>query len=435
MTKTKRQKNAIIINFSIIIVLFIASVISTLVYIIPWFNKVEWLKQQAKVVYDDYKTIQKEGQSFNDFKAIISTSASNSSNTYTKKILEDIDEDFYNLHLKNTEYKSYKDFISNITDKYSDTTEFDNKLKKLWNILPSYSDQISDFWDDFLTDFKFINYIESLTNTFNINFRNSIGIKEVNLVDGYSTSTNDSSLETNIYYIPLELDLRWRKESILDFIYFIQRVGQINEYENKEEGTFDITFVQWVDNNFKNLAVKYISWQESDQAYDLFNNQITDIEFIEIPKYPDSSYEMNNNYSDMIGFIKNTQWNEIIDIKIGLRFYVKGLPIYKIEENILKFIDQHSKLKGLLGEKIWDPNTPSNIKKIAESRLRTLVQLETTVIPKIRESLFTKDSIDEAYKDSFKYLETFERYANEVWLTLVEEKETEETEETEEIQE
>lgn len=430
MTKTKRQKNAIIINFSIIIVLFIASIISTLVYIIPWFKEVEWLKEQAQKVYDDYKTIQKEGQSFNDFKAVISSSASNSSNTYTQKILEDIDAEFYNMHLKNTEYKSYEDFISNITDKYSDTTEFDEKIKKLWKILPSYSEQISDFGDDFLTDFKFINYIESLANTFNINFRNSIGIKEVTLVDGYSTSTSDSSLETNIYYIPLDLDISWRKESILDFIYFIQRVGKIQEHET-EEWIFDITFVQWVDKNFNNLAVKAISWQERVQWYDLFNNQISDIEFIEIPKYPDSSYDLNNNYSDMLGFIKNTQWNEVVDVKLGLRFYVKGLPIYKIEENILKFIEQHWKLKGLLGQKIWDPNTPSNTKKIAESRLRTLIQLETTVIPKIRESLVTKDSIDEAYKDSFKYLETFERYANEVWLTLVEEEE-QEVEETQE---
>ncbi len=430
MAKTKREINAIIINFSVTIVLFIASLSVLLFYILPWYNDVSDLKIEAMTTYEEYKEIQKKWQSFNDFKKSVESMSSGDDSSYTNKILEDIDNDFYQKYLVNTEYNNYDSFVTEISKKYSDTTEFEEKTKKLAKILPSYSDQISDFWDNFLTDFKFINYIESLADTFNINFNNSIGIQDVNVVEGYSTSANDSSLETSIYYIPLELDVSWRKESILDFIYFIKRVGQIQETKTKD-GDYDISFVQWVSSTFKTLAIKAISWQERKQWYDLFNNQMSDIEYIEFPEYPDSSFDLNNNYSDVISFVKNTQWRESINVKIGLRFYVKGLPIYKIEEQILDFIKLHQRFKWLLAQKVSDPNASSNIKKLAQTRLVTISEIDQSIIPNLRASLAQKDWLDEAYNKSFEYIETYKKYADEIWIELEIKEEKEQNNESE----
>lgn len=417
MAKTKREINAIIINFSVIIVLFIWSLIVLLFYVIPWFNDVKDLKNQVQDTYNEYKKIEKSWQSYTDFKKTVEKISSWNDSSYTKKILEDIDKEFYEAYLKNKEFSNYDSFINEITNVYSDTTEFEQKTKKLAKILPSYSDQISDFWDNFLTDFKFINYIESLSDTFNINFNNPVGIQDVNVVEWYSTSATDSSLETSIYYIPLELDISWRKESILDFIYFIQRVGKIEESKSRN-GDYDISFVQWVSSNFKNLSVKAISWQQRGQWYDLFNNQISDIEYIEFPEYPDSSYDLNNNYSDVISFVKNTQWRETINVKIGLRFYVKGLPVYKIEEQIFDFIRLHQRFKWLLAQKISDPNAPSKTKQTAQTRLVTVNEIDKSIIPSLRASVAQKDWLDEAYTKSFEYIETYKKYANEIWIKL-----------------
>ncbi len=415
MTKTKREKNSIIINFWVSLFVVIVLVIVLIFYVIPWLREVSAIKTEAETVYDNYKKLQKDWQSLSDFKKSVASVTDSYEWSYMQTILEDIDKDFYNQYLQNTEYSSFKEFVDNIRDNYSDTSDYDKKIKKISKILPSYSDQISDFWENFLSDFKFINYIESLANTFNINFNNSIGIENVELVDWYSTSAWDSSLETNIYYIPLSLKIDWRKESVLDFLYYMNRVGNI-----QKDWESDIDFSEEVESDFSELKRKVIIWQQRDFEYNIFNNQISDIEKITFPEYIDSSYDLNNNFPSLVSYIKNTQANESFNVSLDLRFYVKGLPLYKIEEQIWKFLATHEKFIWLVSKMVSDNSQPSDVRQRAQWILTTVTQLNNTVIPKIRASLATKENIDEAYKDSFEYIELFYRYARELWIDLEE---------------
>jgi hypothetical protein len=64
--------------------------------------------------------------------------------------------------------------LDSLEEKYSDKTDYENKLEIISNILPYYSDIYKDDKINLLSDYKFINYVESIVETFNISFDNSL---------------------------------------------------------------------------------------------------------------------------------------------------------------------------------------------------------------------------------------------------------------------
>jgi hypothetical protein len=95
------------------------------------------------------------------------------------EILKNIGKDFYNSELTNkTENLNFSDFLGNKkellnSDENKKILNFrDKKIKK---ILPSYIKNLDLKNDkDLLTDFKFINYIESMVETFSLKHNDSI---------------------------------------------------------------------------------------------------------------------------------------------------------------------------------------------------------------------------------------------------------------------
>jgi hypothetical protein len=54
--------------------------------------------------------------------------------------------------------------------------------------LPPYSESEVNGANNLLSDFKFINYIENLLETFSLEYSNEIGISDIHLVEEFSES-------------------------------------------------------------------------------------------------------------------------------------------------------------------------------------------------------------------------------------------------------
>jgi hypothetical protein len=85
--------------------------------------------------------------------------------------------DFYNESFKNTTTKDYVEFLNIKKNELNNPLEkekFKQKENQIIKILPPYSESEVNGEDDLLTDFKFINYIENILATFNLDYTNEI---------------------------------------------------------------------------------------------------------------------------------------------------------------------------------------------------------------------------------------------------------------------
>lgn len=422
MKRTKREQNSIIIYFSIYLIFTLGLVYFWAAYIFPSIKEIESLKSSVLETYSNINRINKDWLNLKEFQDKLSTGLVYApeawkDNLYMDEILKSIDQKFYDENIKNTNENNFDIYIKKISDKYSDMTSFDQKEQTISNILPVYSEYVSDLWPNSLSDYKFINYIESIAETFSLDFDNSIWITELKLLDDYSIWLGDTSLETNIFYIPMLFEVSWNKDSIVNFLHFIDNLWKL-EIDSDEN-----IIVKWETNNdfsnFKNLVLK---WQTKDDKYNIFNNQVFDIESIELGDYIDSSFDIQNTNESFITYLKSTQWNEMYSAKINLRFYVKGIPVFKIEKYIKDFVQDFTKFRWEIWKTLWNTNiTSSDRQKLTEIN-SVMTQLQGVVIVSIQKSLSTKDNIEESYRqvNTYKsvledYKKTLEQINNKLW--------------------
>ena len=424
MKRTKREQNSVIIYFSLYLIFTLWLVYFWATYIFPSIKEVEGLKKSVATTYTNINRVKKEWLSLKEFQDKLSTGLVYTpeewkDNLYMDEILKSIDESFYNDNIKNSSEENFDIYIKKISDKYSDMTSFDEKEQIISNILPVYSEYVSDLWPNSLSDYKFINYIESIAETFSLDLNNSIWITELRLLDNYTIWLWDTSLETNIFYIPLLFEVSWNKESIIDFLHYIDNLWKLEI--DKDNNVIVKTETDKDFLSFKNLVLK---GQTKDEKYNIFNNQIFDIESIEIGDYIDSSFDLKNTEESFINYLKNTQWKEQYSAKIQLRFYVKWIPVFKIEKYIKDFVWDFTKFRWEVWKTMWNPNLNSGDRQKLTEINSVMTQLQGVVIVAIQKSLSTKDNIEESYKqvNIYKsvledYKATLEQINNKLWNT------------------
>ena len=230
MKRSKREENSIIINIVFYIVLFAIILFIVVFYLMPKVQQININKTQTISLSNDLEKIKKEGISYEDFKKIKDKW---NNKELLWEILKTIEKDFYNKNFLNENEISYDLFLEKKEEKLN-SEESQNKIsinnKKISKILPLYSEVWVILWDndDYLTTFKFINYIESILETFELKTKNPIWISHINILDNYNSYNNQGVVtDSNIYSIPLNLKLSWTKQDILKFLYFIENVWNI----------------------------------------------------------------------------------------------------------------------------------------------------------------------------------------------------------------
>lgn len=383
----------------------------TFVFIIPEIQAIETKKMENQTKYQELETMKKSWVSFSDFKSYKPEFKTESDKTYISSLIKEMDKDFYEKNFINTKESEYKNFIDNKIKQYKENSKIEEKQKITEKVLPYYDDNIKD--ENTLTDFRFISYIENLVSTFNLTHNNSIWIKNINQLWDYVLTTSDNSLEKGIYEIPLELDLVWWKSSIIDFLHFIENVWKVSINENTK--SLEIEKWKYKDNDlFANFKRKKIDSQtETSGEYNIFNNQIADIELIEMKEYIDSSFQdikNTENGNEFISEIKNNQSRLKYEIKVKLNFYVKGLPKYKIDEFEWKFRIKLEKIKKTLQENIWK----NGISSLTRQKLQNIQISINNIDNLIKQKESSKQWFMEQYKDLLWYDQLLSVYEEEI---------------------
>jgi hypothetical protein len=243
MKMTNRQRNSVIIHvffYTLLLVILLYFLIS---FFYPKIISLEQKKDETRGLFDSIQMVDKSGITFEEFQAL---SNSLEKNSYVTEVLKSIEKDFYLENLQNNDFQKFSDFLeAKKRELNSDEVKdiLNKRDKKIVHIFPSYSDTYNPTDDDSLTDFKFINYIESLLETFNLSYTDSIGIKNLVLIDYFaSQKENEKSLETNLFYIPVKLTLTGNKEGIINFLHFVENVGKIY-LEDKDIKIYKDTFL------------------------------------------------------------------------------------------------------------------------------------------------------------------------------------------------
>tara|TARA_Y100001960_G_C14621711_1_gene801031 strand:- start:610 stop:1101 length:492 start_codon:yes stop_codon:yes gene_type:complete len=145
-----------------------------------------------------------------------------------------------------------------------------------------------------------------------------------------------------------------------------------------------------------------------DYNKNLFEHQIVDIESISFENYFDELGYTGNTKDDLVTRVKNTQGSENFELSVNLRFYVKGIPNYKIEETVKEAILEHSRLTKELN-KLLAKKGISIDKKINLEKTHSYLKETKKSIQDINKSFVKKEKFDEIYKEAVHFLSVFKR--------------------------
>ena len=408
MKRTTREKNTIIITFIFYFILILGVIWIILFNTIWKISEVEAKKIDTQKLYEELSKIKKEWINFNEFKNI------STDNETDKVILSNITSDFYNKYLKNNWSTDFDTFINKKKKELNSEENIkliEKNKSQIINILPTYSENnINILWDK-LSDFEFINYIESIVDSFNLSIWWSIGIWNVVLLDEYAVSSNWwDSLESSIFYIPLNITVKGTKSNIIDFLYFIEHVWNIEINNNKINVVRDYKNFLSV-----NWFPKILSWDKYIKDYNIFENQITDISKISIPEYIDWSY-ISRGDKDFVDFIKKTQWNEEFEVKVNLNFYVKWQPKYEILK-FIKSVTNNFKLLNLKVNQLISWNKVKWAKLIDLKKKQNLLKNLNTKVVNINKELRKQKNLEQIYKNAIEINKFIEPLCNDLkWV-------------------
>lgn len=331
-------RNKLILSWIITFILLLVLIL----YVIPWFWEVSALTNTLNQEVSKYKNYEKNWLSYAEYLEL-------SKNEQVKKILKE-NKSFYDENLVNKTNDNYLKFLSSkeelLNSQLKDwlIAQRDESMSK---ILPSYSDWTSVEWS--ITDLYFINYIERLLNTFSLSTTSKIWIDWVIPID-----KNIKDIWTQIFYIPLKLDLVWRKADIVRFLYFLQTVWN-STLDDKN----------WLiierDSLLNSIVLK---WDTKTTKYNILENNMVDIDDITIPEYIDTTSWIRGVWESSVkGFLNYiTNWTEKdnkFEVSLLLRFYVRWLPTYKIELDIEKIIKKYNDVSKDIKDILAKLNSPT----------------------------------------------------------------------------
>lgn len=419
MKKIVKQEKNILISFFFLVIVCLWFIIAFFSYFLPKINEINLIKTETKNIYNDVNRIKKSWMNYNEFISIVPNVysdilANEEENKYFKEVINNIEEDFYNKSLINTEDLDYQAFLDKYKEDLKSSSPLEEKNEIISQLLPIYSELVYDLWDNTLSDYKFINYIESIIETFSLTYNNPIWIDEILIVEDYSVWELDNLLETNIYYIPLNLNISWRRQDILDFLYFINNVWTLLvDWENNSISLNKILSRDFSDS----FRMKVLKGQTYTPNYNIFNNQVIDVQEIIFNDYIDPSINFSNRYKDstsLVNYIKTSSFwaDDNMNMSVDLRFYIKGLPIYKIENYINNFISDFRNLSRDIINHLWNKNLTSvDRQKLIEIQ-NILWQYERSILLEINENMKSKETMNDAYKIVNMQYPILENYKN-----------------------
>lgn len=366
-----------------------------MLFSVPRINAIEEQKEELVEKYEHLKRIQWEWLSYGDLKT--ESSKAGGQDNYTKILLGKVDKEFYNSHFLNTWGKSYSDFLEDIEAEILTTKngeEYKQREDIFNKILPYYTSN-EGLSGDWLTDFHFVNYVEKLLYTFNLQSEWDIWVGKIERVN--KDEIKESLLEEDIYKIPLNFRITWRKWDTFEFLHFLENVGSII-IEDEKTKVYEDDFIK-----------RIFQWDEAKEGYNIYTRQIVDIESLTFWEYPDSSSIKNEQ--DFIDRMKWEQSREKVELGILVNFYVAGLPWYKMEWYVTDFLLTYDALlKEILSTQnkykaqVYDLSEGRQIQAVStlESLIRSLNSLDEDILD-IRKELAKRENIEELYDDVVWY--------------------------------
>ncbi len=416
MKRTKRQETSIIIYFSFYVLLSLCLLSYYIFSLVPWVKQIEELKTNTYEIYTKYQSIETKGLSFDEFKKISWTS---NLNTYSKELVQSLDIQFYNKYFLNKSETSYDQFIDEQNKKITQWDNYENFLNKsqeISKILPIYTEINMGKNEEYLSDFEFIHYIESILKTFNLEYSNEIWVSELVLVEEFSNSENKSKLDTNIFYVPVKFDIKWSKSDIINFLYFIEHVWNTSILND------GITIEDQDENKFLYRSSKVLGQKiildgadiTSRLDYNIFQNQFIDFESIEFNEFIDDQRSRVSKSQDLISRIKKDQANDKYTIKVGLRFYVKWVQNLKIINQINDYLTYYQATKKIFTQLKSTKTTPPNILPI----LNDVIQIQSELEKEqkiINQSVTKQENLLQTLKEVSEYTEILHKLHGKIW--------------------
>jgi len=387
MKLTNREKNSIISTFAFYILIFFILLYFALSYFYPEIIKIEAKKIETQELYDTKTKTEKEWISLSDFKKL----NKNTKDTYFENILQNLDKEFYNENFINNEELSFDTFINKKIDEVN-SDEYINNLMlqdlKISKVLPSYNE--NNVWnqDNIISNFKFVNYVESIISTFELKTTDKIWINNIVLLKDYQNLNGpNSSIESNIFAIPLKLSLEWKKAKILDFLNFANNVWKIII----DEGRVDIYKDEYFNSN---------QWWQINLKWDydndnIYKNQLFDIEYIKYWEYIDSSLSSRKS-KEFIDFIKGGQSNQDYKIDVQLNFYVKWIEQYELISYIKGIINHYNTLNTNINKKLSDKSV-EKYDEINYKKAKIYLAEISKDIKNINKDLNKKENLEQLY--------------------------------------
>lgn len=328
-------------------------------YTIPELAKIEAIQFETQNQIDRYEKEVKEGIPLSAFMQHVSDAS-------LKKLLQTEDgNQYFVANLKNQESPNYDTFLTgreSYIDEMNKSWVLAQRDTQLNKILPSYT---QGFWvEGNMSDLAFVNYIEGLLKTFWLKSTSPIGIDQVIPVNPEDTNT-----ATQLFYIPLSLDISGRKTDVIDFLYFVQNVGEVANI-SKQNGVDTLTIHK------DTLLPKVFAWQTPASGYNIYENKLVELDEVSLPEYIDTSSSLRpssqSSVEGLVSFTRaNGEQNDEYHAKVWLKFYVRGLPSYKIEAFIENVIEKFNTLSSEVGE------------KLATAKNRNALSLDGNMIEKI----------------------------------------------------
>lgn len=406
-------------------------------FVIPEYRISESHKIWVHNAKDKHTRLLSSWLTFDEFKEVYAAG----SDLYTwenldlfNSILTDFREDDFNNYFTHT-WSVYEDFIEKqiLDAKEKRITQISTGLdSSIAEILPEYS------WDsslvtNSLTDFKFINHIEWLLDTFQLSTDSVIWIWELTDTSNVDENELNATIKENplngiIYEGVISLDLIWDKKNVINFIHYIENVWKIN-VENKEITLYEPSKIKVIKNpegviTYRNNFLDMPKFINNDA--DIYNKLIMEVEEFYSEDYLDSSDLPTKNWYDFIQFIKEDQWTKRFEFSLKIKYYVKGLPTFKIDSFITNLQWRYTELLKITQEAFEDVNknrsSLNDNQAIAsmwslENLNKYLLWIQSD-IEAMRSSFEKKEDLGTLYKDAQDLKSVFEIITNKLKVDL-----------------
>lgn len=329
--KINTLQNSLVLNW----VIFVVIIMIYFLYISWKWDIYSQNKETLTQAIQKYETIEKSWLDYETIKTVLTNEKD------AMLVLNKMWKEFYDKNLSNKNSPDYLTFLNKKQleiDKLKLNPEIIARSQKIEKVLPSYAKWVVADWN--MSDLQFVNYVETLLKSFNLETKSKIWISDVVSVDEESVWSDKKAkiidnMSSQIFYIPLSLELEWKKSDIVDFLYFVQNVGVISSINENKINFYSDNVLAW----------KSIKWQYwTMETYNIYENKIVDISDFSASKYietssikRDASQYTTRSFIDLIR--TTDQSNEAYKVTLWLKFYVKGLPLYTLDnfiQNVLK---------------------------------------------------------------------------------------------------